>query len=104
MIQFEWVFISFIIGFVTNYLLSLKYLKGLRGESKAISDITIIITSLIWGSLINLIMYIVFDEFKNEDKIHNHRFLISEIIITVVEISLVVILSLFKVITYPSLT
>ncbi len=95
-------FLSFIIGFISTYIVALKYLRYLRGELKnPINDIALILTSLIWGSPIVLIMYCLFSEFRIEDSVHNHRLLISEIVILIIQIVAVVLLAYFGLLTLP---
>lgn len=95
-------FLSFIIGFVSNYILDLKYLKYLRGETSVkYNDIAVILTSIIWGSPVVLFMYAIFSEIRIEDASHSHRLLISEIIILIIQIVAVVLLAVFNLLTLP---
>lgn len=103
MIGFDAVFLSMILGFLVNYFLGLNYLKGLRGEKKESKDTTLILCSIVWGSLIYLIMYAIFSEIRNEDKINKYRFLISQIVILVCEVVLLILLIYFNVITFEPL-
>ena len=100
MIPFEWLFLSFIVGLVTNYLLALQYLKGLRGASKGISDWWLIACSIVWGTPILLFMYALFPEIRMEDMAHSRRLLISEIVLLLLQIALVLTLSFLGVISY----
>lgn len=93
-------FLSFMIGLVTNYILALKYLKKLRGEIESkYTDLTLILTSIIWGTPIILFMYCVFSEFRIEDAANKRRLLISEIIILVIQIIIVFLLAYFGLLT-----
>ena len=93
-------FLSFIIGFVSNYILTLKYLRFLRGETQTkYTDITLILTSIIWGTPIILFMYCIFPEIRIEDASKNRRLLISEIIILIIQIVTVVLLGCFGLLT-----
>lgn len=93
-------FLSFIIGFVSNYILALKYLRFLRGETQTkYTDITLILTSIIWGTPIILFMYCIFPEIRIEDAGKNRRLLISEIIILIIQIVAVVLLGCFGLLT-----
>lgn len=95
-------FLSFILGFVSNYILCLKYLKYLRGETSVkYNDIAVILTSIIWGSPVVLFMYAIFSEIRIEDASHNHRLLISEIIILIIQIVIVILLGVFGFLTLP---
>lgn len=95
-------FLSFILGFVSNYILDLKYLKYLRGETSVkYNDIAVILTSIIWGSPVVLFMYAIFSEIRIEDASHSYRLLIFEIIILIIQIVAVVLLAVFNLLTLP---
>lgn len=89
-------FLSFVLGFMSTYIVALKYLRFLRGELKnPITDVALILTSIVWGSPIVLFMYCVFSEIRIEDAAKKRRLLISEIIILVVQIVAIVLLAYF---------
>lgn len=93
-------FLSFVLGFISTYIVALKYLRFLRGELKnPITDIALILTSIIWGSPIVLFMYYVFPEFRIEDSIKKRRLLISEIVILILQIFAVILLAYFGLLT-----
>ena len=95
-------FVSFIIGLVSNYILDLKYLKYLRGESNSkITDSAVILTSIIWGTPVILFMYCIFREIRFEDAAHKRRLLISCLIILALQIVAVVLLCYFDLLTLP---
>lgn len=104
MISFEVIFLSILLGIVVNYILSIHYLRGLRGERKGISDTVLISCSIVWGSIVYLIMYAVFSEIRIEDRSKKDRLLISQITILVIEVIALILLFYFGVITIPPLT
>lgn len=93
-------FLSFVLGFISTYIVALKYLRFLRGELKnPITDIALILTSIIWGSPIVLFMYCVFPEFRIEDSTKKRRLLISEIVILILQIVAIILLAYFGLLT-----
>ena len=103
MIGFEIFFILLVVGLVSNYLLALRYLKGLRGEVTLIKDINLILCSIVWGTLIIIFMYLIFNEIRMEDKANKYRLIISEIIILILQVVLIFLLFYFKVINLDEL-
>ena len=103
MIGFEIFFILLVVGLVSNYLLALRYLKGLRGEVTLIKDINLILCSIVWGTPIIIFMYLIFNEIRMEDKANKYRLIISEVIILVLHVVLIFLLFYFKVINLDEL-
>ena len=89
-----------VLGWITRYGAGISYLKKLRGEKteSKINDITVIVTSILFGSLINLLLYCLFDEIRLEDSTNKNRFLISSIVLLCLHILLIFLLFYFKVI------
>lgn len=89
-----------VLGWITTYGAGTSYLKKLRGEKteSKINDITVIVTSILFGSLINLLLYCLFDEIRLEDSTNKNRFLISSIVLLCLHILLIFLLFYFKVI------
>ncbi|MCI6788378.1 MAG: hypothetical protein MR606_00750 [Mollicutes bacterium] len=89
-----------VLGWITTYGAGISYLKKLRGEKteSKINDITVIVTSILFGSLINLLLYCLFDEIRLEDSTNKNRFLISSIVLLCLHILLIFLLFYFKVI------
>ena len=89
-----------VLGWITTYGTGISYLKKLRGEKaeSKINDITVITTSILFGSLINLLLYCLFNEIRLEDSTNKHRFLISSIILLCLHVLLIFLLFYFKVI------
>lgn len=89
------------IGTVTNYILGLKYLRGLRGELKEMKDTVLIPCGIFWGAPVYLLMYAIFKEIRDKDFENNRRLLISQIIILVVEIIILVVLGVLGYLKLP---
>lgn len=89
-----------VLGWITTYGAGISYLKKLRGEKteSKINDITVIVTSILFGSLINLLLYCLFDEIRLEDSTNKNRFLISSIVLLCLHVLLIFLLFYFKVI------
>lgn len=92
-----------IICFLGTYLLSIQYLKYLRKErSRRIRDIDCILTSILFGAPVLLVMELAFYEIRYEDGAHKYRMLISSIILTIIQITAIVLLFYFGVIKLDS--
>lgn len=92
-----------VICFLGTYLLSIQYLKYLRKErSRRIRDIDCILTSILFGAPVLLVMELAFYEIRYEDGAHKYRMLISSIILTIIQITAIVLLFYFGVIKLDS--
>lgn len=91
------------IGIVTNYILGLKYLRGLRGELKEMKDTVLIPCGIFWGAPVYLLMYAIFKEIRDKDFENNRRLLISQIIILVVEVIILIVLGVLGYLKLPDL-
>lgn len=92
-----------IICFLGTYLLNIQYLKYLRKErSRRIRDIDCILTSILFGAPVLLVMELAFYEIRYEDGAHKYRMLISSIILTIIQITAIVLLFYFGVIKLDS--
>lgn len=92
-----------VICFLGTYLLSIQYLKYLRKErSRRIRDIDCILTSILFGAPVLLVMELAFYEIRYEDGVHKYRMLISSIILTIIQITAIVLLFYFGVIKLDS--
>ncbi len=89
------------IGIVTNYILGLKYLRGLRGELKEMKDTVLILCGIFWGAPVYLLMYAIFKEIRDKDFENNRRLLISQIIILVVEVIILIVLGVLGYLKLP---
>lgn len=89
------------LGVIATYITGIQYLKSLRNQIKnKVSSLALILTSLIFGGPIVLFLYCMFSEIRNQDKlVEKNRMLISEIVISIVQITLIVLLFVFKVVT-----
>ncbi len=92
------------IGVVTNYILGLKYLRGLRGEIKEMKDTVLIPCGIFRGAPVYLFMYAVFREIRDKDFENNRRLLISQIIILVIQITALVVLGVLGYLKLPEET
>jgi len=99
MIKIEILFVIIIVGFVTSYLVDMAYLKKLRNNEKNFPIWEVILVNLFFGGPILLLFYI-FDDFRLEDQINKYAFLMSGIILTVVQILIVFLLFQFKLIIF----
>lgn len=89
------------LGVIATYITGIQYLKSLRNQIKnKVSSLALILTSLIFGGPIVLFLYCMFSEIRNQDKlVEKNRMLISEIVISIAQITLIVLLFVFKVVT-----
>lgn len=89
------------LGVIATYITGIQYLKSLRNQIKnKVSSLALILTSLIFGGPIVLFLYCMFSEIRNQDKlVEKNRMLISEIVISIAQIILIVLLFVFKVVT-----
>ncbi len=92
-----------VICLLGTYLLSIQYLRYLRKERKReIRDIDCILTSILFGAPVLLVMELAFYEIRYEDATHKYRMLISSIILTIIQITAIVLLFYFGVIKLDS--
>lgn len=92
-----------VICLLGTYLLSIQYLRYLRKERKReIRDIDCILTSILFGAPVLLVMELAFYEIRYEDGTHKYRMLISSIILTIIQITAIVLLFYFGVIKLDS--
>ena len=89
------------LGVIATYITGIQYLKSLRNQIKnKVSSLALILTSLIFGGPIVLFLYCMFSEIRNQDKlVEKNRMLTSEIVISIAQIILIVLLFVFKVVT-----
>lgn len=89
-----------------TYLCSIQYIKYLRKEiSRKIRDIDLILVSILFGGPVLFAMWCAFDEIRTEDKFNHYRVLISSIVLSVIQITIIVLLFVFGVIQLaPSVT
>lgn len=91
------------IGFLSTYIFGIKYLKALRGESSSnLNDVSILVTSILFGGPVCLFLYAMFSEIRFEDSTKKHRFLIVSIVLTILQVALVVILFCTGVINFAT--
>lgn len=92
-----------LICLLSTYLCSIQYIKSLRKEtSKQISDTALIAVSVLFGAPVLFAMWCAFDEIRTEDKFKHYRVLISSIVLSVIQITIVVLLFVFGVIELAS--
>ena len=92
-----------VICLLGTYLLSIQYLRYLRKERKReVRDIDCILTSILFGAPVLLVMELAFYEIRFEDGAHKYRMLISSIILTIIQITAIVLLFYFGVIKLDS--
>ncbi len=92
-----------VICLLGTYLLSIQYLRYLRKERKReVRDIDCILTSILFGAPVLLVMELAFYEIRYEDGAHKYRMLISSIILTIIQITAIVLLFYFGVIKLDS--
>ena len=84
---------------LATYLCSITYVKYLRDNTKKkIRDIDLILVSILFGGPVVFVMWCAFPEIRDEDMVHHHRVLISSIIISLIQITIIVLLFVFGVI------
>ena len=84
---------------LATYLCSIQYIKFLRNEIKRkIRDTDLILVSILFGGPVLVAMWCAFSEIRDEDLIHKNRLIISAIIISIVQITIIVLLFVFDVI------
>lgn len=89
-----------IVLFITSYMTCIGYVKGLRNNSKnQLKDWQVIIICILFGGPALLITY-MFNEVRLADIEHGRRYLISGIVLTVIQIAAVVGVCLSGWITY----
>lgn len=82
-----------------TYLLSIQYVKYLRGEaSRRVRDFDLMLTSILFGAPVALVMWLCFKEIRQEDKLNKYRLLIVTIILSVIQIIIIVLLFYFNII------
>ena len=102
MIDFYVLMIIFVLGWLATYGIGIHYLKTLRNtetnEKMKTNDITVLLTSIVFGSVITLFLYCLFPEIRDEDKVKHHRFMITSITLFIVHIIIIYLLFHFQVV------
>ena len=101
-IQFYWVFLIVLLGFLSGIMVSFAFVKGVRGDGKSISWSELVISACILGGPGILLAYSLSKEIQLEDKNHKRAILLAAIASMVVEILIVFLLSYFKIISYTT--
>ena len=86
-------------GIIFTHWACIRYVKGLRQQSKNNSDLYPIAMGIFFGGPSLLISY-MFEEVRVEDKFKNYRYLICGITFTILQIVLTVLLIVFKVVIF----
>ena len=86
--------------FLVCYGVCITYVKALKtGKEKRLKYYEVILACLLFGGPALLMTYI-FKEVRDEDYVHHKIYLISGIVLTILQILLVVLLCSFKVIKF----
>ena len=101
-IQFYWVYLIALIGFLYGTMGGIAFVKGVRGDGKSLPWYELILSSVLLGGPGVLLVYLLSKEVRTEDKIRRHVVLITTIASILVEILIIVLLSCFGVIVYKS--
>ena len=88
---------------VITYLYSAKYVKELRKDDGTVKDIPVLFTGFFFGGPALILAYLIFSEIRIEDGVRHYRFLICSTLFTIIQILLVVLLSVFGVISYEAI-
>lgn len=89
-----------IVLFVICYGSCISYVKKLRnGDDKGLKHYQVILLCILFGGPALLITY-MFKEIREEDILHHHLYLISGIVLSVLQILLVFLLCYFQVLTF----
>lgn len=100
----EIIFISFALGIVTNYVLAIKYLRGLRGELQEMKDTVLIPCGILWGSIVYILFFFIFKEVRYKDMENKYRLIISQSIFLALQIILVIVLGVLGYLKLPTNT
>lgn len=89
-----------IVLFVICYGSCISYVKKLRnGDDKGLKHYQVILLCVLFGGPALLITY-MFKEIREEDVLHHYLYLISGIVLSVLQILLVFLLCYFQVLTF----
>ncbi len=80
-----------VIGFLSNYMLNINFLKQLRSGTRKLKPRDLIVTAIFFGGPVLLLFY-MFDDYRAEDKDNKNQLLITGIVTTVFQIALLIIL------------
>ena len=99
MIKIEFLFIIIMFGFITSYLVDITYLKKLRSGGKTFPRWEVILANIFFGGPILLLFYI-FEDYRLEDKLNHYSFLISAILLVVIQVTVIFLLFHFDLIIF----
>lgn len=92
-------FTLILICLLGTYLIEIQYIRYLRKErNKVIRDIDVILVSILFGAPVSFVMWCAFDEIRTEDKFNKHRMLISSVLLSIIQITIVILLFYFGII------
>ena len=86
-------------GFIFTYWAAIRYIKGLREGSTKLNDLSVIAFAIFFGGPVLLLTY-MFPEVRLEDSVKKHRYLISGVVLSVLQITLTVLLMVFNVVIF----
>jgi len=96
--KIEFLFIIIMLGFITSYLVDINYLKKLRNNEKNYPLWEVVTANVFFGGP-SLLLFYIFKEFRDEDKLNNYTFLISGLLLSALQISGIYLLFHFELIT-----
>ena len=99
--DFTYLVVLIIAGFLITYMFGISYLKVLRGESSQnIKYFHVLLISLLFGGLADLLLYAMFNDIRDEDRVDSHKFIIFSILINLFQILIIILLYIFNLIVF----
>lgn len=90
-----WILLVVFIGFLVGVTSSIAFVKGKRGEAKEMQLKDLLIISVFFSAPGCLLVYLLSDEIRTEDRLHSRKYLIALIISFVIEILIIFLLYYF---------
>lgn len=90
-----WILLVVFIGFLIGVTSSIAFVKGKRGEAKEMQLRDLLIISIFFCAPGSLLVYLLSDEIRTEDKLHSRKYLLALIISFVLEILIIFLLYYF---------
>ena len=99
--DFTYLVVLIIAGFLITYMFGISYLKVLRGESSQnIKYFHVLLISLLFGGLADLLLYAMFKDIRDEDRVDSHKFIVFSILINLFQILIIILLYIFNLIVF----
>lgn len=88
-----------LVGIFTNYMVIISNLKRIRNEEESYKPFEVILCAIFFGGPM-LLLSLIFSEYRDLERVNHHLYLISGIVLTILQVLLVYLLIHFGLIIF----